>query len=482
MQPYFQNEGVAIYQKDCRDMSELPDESVDLVVTDPPYQLSSTSRPRPDQSASGSYGREVPFSRQQSRIRGFMGKEWDVLPPVEVWRECLRVLKPGAFAFVMTTPRQDSLCQILMDLTNAGFQMSFSSLYWAYAQGFPKAANMAKMVDKRLGAEREVIGETQWIDGAKRKALPKKATVDYAGGWQGTGYGLPITLPATPQAKALEHSFAGFQPKPAIEIILVAMRPLFEKTYVDQALKNRKGITWLGDCRIPYESEEDRGKTKVGFSSSMPVRDGWHGHDESFKPESNMNQSGRFPADLLVSDDVLNDGRVTKSGKDAVRRQEGMFVEHKLGGLGNPQVYHPDSGSFSRYFDLDRWWEERIKELPASVQKTFPFLIVSKASKGEKNKGIGDAALRTKHGSTPRKNEAENKSPNPHPTVKPVKLLSFLITLGSREGDTVLDNFGGSGTTAVAAPLLGRKCVMYETEEKYCEIAANRCRQATMKI
>ncbi|GAH84579.1 unnamed protein product, partial [marine sediment metagenome] len=77
------------------------------------------------------------------------------------------------------------------------------------------------------------------------------------------------------------------------------------------------------------------------------------------------NKAGRFPANLLVSDDVLNDGRVTKSGKDAVRRQEGMFIEHKLGGLGDPQVYHPDSGSFSRYFDLDKWWA-----------KTFPFLIV----------------------------------------------------------------------------------------------------------
>lgn len=140
-----------IYCGDCQElMKDIPDNSIDLIVTDPPYQLSSTSRARPDQTKEGSYGKEVPFLRQQSRIKkGFMGKEWDVLPPIEVWKESLRILKPGAFAFIMTTPRQDSLCQILMDLTNAGFFMGFSSIYWTYASGFPKASNISKMVDKK---------------------------------------------------------------------------------------------------------------------------------------------------------------------------------------------------------------------------------------------------------------------------------------------------------------------------------------------
>ncbi|GAG66891.1 unnamed protein product [marine sediment metagenome] len=128
-----------VYCGDCKElMGYIPNNTIDLIVTDPPYQLSSTSRARPDQTKEGSYGKEVPFSRQQSRIKkGFMGKKWDILPPIEVWKESLRILKPGAFAFIMTTPRQDSLCQILMDLTNAGFFMGFTSIYWTYASGFP---------------------------------------------------------------------------------------------------------------------------------------------------------------------------------------------------------------------------------------------------------------------------------------------------------------------------------------------------------
>lgn len=171
-----------IYCGDCEKlMKHIPDNSIDLIVTDPPYQLSSTSRARPDQTKEGSYGREVPFSRQQSRItKGFMGKEWDVLPPIEVWKESLRILKSGALAFIMTTPRQDSLCQILIDLTNAGFYMSFSSIYWTYASGFPKASKseknkgLAGLEEKRGGSMEANITDKMQLGGASLKGEHKE--------------------------------------------------------------------------------------------------------------------------------------------------------------------------------------------------------------------------------------------------------------------------------------------------------------------
>ena len=96
----------------------LEDDSVDLVVTDPPYGIS------------------------------FMGKDWDkAVPGVDIWRECLRVLKPGAFAFVMSGPRMDCLSEMGKRLAEAGFEIGFSPIYWAYASGFPKAANIGKLVD-----------------------------------------------------------------------------------------------------------------------------------------------------------------------------------------------------------------------------------------------------------------------------------------------------------------------------------------------
>ena len=128
--PFFETPNGLLYCADCLDLlKQMPDESVDLIVTDPPYGYS------------------------------FMGKDWDkAVPPIEVWSECVRVLKPGAFAFVMSAPRQDVLGQMIYRLDRAGFRTDLTSLYHTYASGFPKAMNIGKAVDKRLKANRKVIG------------------------------------------------------------------------------------------------------------------------------------------------------------------------------------------------------------------------------------------------------------------------------------------------------------------------------------
>ena len=141
---------------DClEELKKLDDDSVDLLCTDPPYGY------------------------------GFMGKHWDTFQEkkstksqsvgwmspgmtkstygmkeffVPIWKEALRVLKPGAFSFVMSAPRSDVQMVMLQTLQEAGFDVSFSPIYWTYATGFPKAMNIGKAVDKRLGKEREVIG------------------------------------------------------------------------------------------------------------------------------------------------------------------------------------------------------------------------------------------------------------------------------------------------------------------------------------
>ena len=453
MEPFYQDSLRSIYLGDSKKiLPKLPAESIDLLCTDPPYGIS------------------------------FMGKDWDkALPDKAIWAECLRVLKPGAFAFVMSIPRSDCLSRMIISLEDVGFRVDFTPIYWTYASGFPKAQNIGKAVDKRLGVEREVIGKR-----TDRAATPK---LDIRGG-NLIASNRPqidlsdITAPATPQAKALDGSYGGFQPKPAVEVIIVAMKPLSGKTFVDQALKNRKGITWLDDGRIPLQGiEEHRTEGKSGLGKS--VYGEYKNEPLELSDLPRYNNQGRFPANLLVSDDVLNDGRVSKSGQDAIRKKEGMFLEHRLGGKGNQQVFHPDSGSFSRYFDLDKWWA-----------KTFPFLIVPKASKSEKEKlldmprvvktglplrdGSGDYV--ENEGGDGSQSTRQTKAKNIHPTIKPIKLMSYLITLGSREGDTVLDPFLGSGTTALATSLLSRKCVSIEIKRSYCEIAANRCRQMVLEL
>jgi len=236
------------------------------------------------------------------------------------------------------------------------------------------------------------------------------------------------------------------------------------KTYVDQALKNGKGVTWLDDCRIPagenldgsaYQKKD--GKTGAGKA----YEGGW----EHIQEEFNQPQ-GRFPANLLVSDDCLNDGKVRTSGTGfkGSQRNPTCFSGFKDDSP-NPSI-GGDSGSYSRYFDLDKWWA-----------KTFPFLIVPKASKSEKNKGLegcDDKYSPTMGGGIGIKDARDVRKKNFHPTVKPLKLMSYLISLGSREKDLILDPYVGSGTTCLAARLLGRKYVGIDNNKEYLEIARKR--------
>lgn len=502
-------------------LQQLPDDSIDLVVTDPPYGYS------------------------------FMNKDWDkTVVSTEVWKECLRVLKAGAFAFIMSAPRQDVLSRMICNLQDAGFRTDFTSIYWTYASGFPKAANVSKLVDKRNGkgfnpefreylnkqrqkkgltfqdinrylgysdkggnfasdllgdkldnrylfpslqnytklkilldldnrfdelvereeAEREIIGQNKKADlknhvyfGDLEQAKIKGRTIGY-----GT---FDITKSATEQAKRLDGSYAGFQPKPALEVILVVMKPLSEKTFVDQALKNGKGITWLDSCHIPFQNEHDKEVQRRNCEDHTSKQHMFFNslQNPSF---SKPDEKGRFPANLLVSDDSLNDGKIRKKSGRPNLVNKIYNVKGNVYGKYNDTTkyknscYLDDVNSYSRYFDLDAWYSAQ-------------FIITPKASSGERNKGLSDLEPTTVNDGrkTPIDNpfqRGETQRHNTHPTVKPLKLFSYLITMGSRPNDIILDPFIGSGTTAIAAHHLNRKFIGIEKNPEYYEIAQKR--------
>jgi len=263
-------------------LKSIPSESVDCMVTDPPYGLA------------------------------FMNKDWDkAVPDVNIWKECLRVMKPGAFAFVMCSPRSDVQAEMVIKLKEAGFEVGFTPIYWVYASGFPKSMNISRSVDRKLGYERKITGTDQnfgradsgiyqmRVDGVNKKVFER------------------YDEPSSEEAKKLDGSYAGFQPKPAVEVIIVVMKPLSEKTYIDQALKNGKGITWLDDGRIPYDSNQENTHRII----KVPRFNGTHyANGDHYDPrneignwEAGGNTKGRFPANLLVQDDVLDIGKITKS-------------------------------------------------------------------------------------------------------------------------------------------------------------------------
>lgn len=467
---------------DCiKEMKKMPDNSIDMILTDPPYGI------------------------------GFMGKEWDkfneIVNPqgayekkkgfkklprqstkcmleffLPIWKGCLRILKPGAFAFVMAIPRQDVLARAIIGLEDAGFKIGFTSLYWAFASGFPKAGNISKMVDKRLGVERKVIGQKK--RGSVEEAKKRGTTFTQAKANRTNkdifGYGIEdITLPATSQAKSLDGSYAGFQPKPAVECILVAMKPLSEKTYVDQALKNRKGITWLDDCRIPYKQVEPNFRPNANKHEMQDTEGGIVKLDKTWD-RNKFDPQGRFPANLVANGDVLNDGKIQKSGK-AIRHNKGYIASQNIKFTQSRSDWkqdmgYGDSGSFHRYFNLDKWAVEK------GVKDTFPFLIVPKASKSEKNRGLDGLEEKREQISMNKNYEGNNGSvrtknlsnKNFHPTVKPIKLGCYLITLASREGDVMLDPFCGSGSFLISAKVTNRRYIGIDNVEEYCNISRKR--------
>lgn len=396
-------------------LKQIPSDTIDLVATDPPYGLNFMNSKSFDDRA---------------------------LPPLEVWRECLRVLKPGAFMFVMSAPRSDLLYRMMQRVEDAGFSVAFTPIFWAFASGMPKAMNVSKAVDKKLGAKREIIGYAG--DGANRKTSPYNTDHGYNSNNLTPPGNLPVTAPATPQAKALDGSYAGFQPKPAVEVVIVAMKPLSEKNYVNQALTNNKGVTWLDDGRIPFASKQDieNAKTVHGVSGQQgEIYGKWRDEPQP----SEVNTKGRFAANLLVSDDALNDGIMRKTGD--ITPYERKNTQYAQTDSGLPSQYtgtHTgDIGSFSRYFDLDAWAQAHLSQ----------FVITPKASKSEKNKGV----------------EA-----NKHPTVKPKKLFAYLISIGSRENDIVLDPYVGSGSSIIAAKHLQRRFIGIDINSEFVDMANKR--------
>lgn len=247
----------------------------------------------------------------------------------------------------------------------------------------------------------------------------------------------------------------------------------FLKPELSKFTKSGYGCTFLGNCRIPYNNEtpnvggranHDRGEEGYGFKLRADVT---------------ANQEGRFPSHLLVEDNILDIGQNFKS-KSFITKEDtkggsgfSLTFKHKEGEIGG----HDDEGDLSRYFSLDAWYTKNVEELPDYIQRIYPFLYVPKPSPNERNENLNieeEQKWLNGGGETGITDRQNVKTKNVHPTVKPIKLMTYLVTLGSRSGDTVLDPFMGSGTTGVACKILHRNFIGFEINVKYFEIAKER--------
>lgn len=369
----------------CLDtLKELPDNSIDSIVTDPPYEL------------------------------GFMGKSWDstgIAYSVELWSECLRVLKHGGHLVAFSGSR--TVFPMGVAIAEAGFEVR-DMISWIYTSGFPKSLDISKAIDNKLGVsdQRKVIQKSQnGIAGGTGEHNGIEKSYGYRGDFN-------ITAPASPQAQQWQGW--GTALKPAQEPAVLARKPIDSdcSTVAENVLKWGTGGINIDAGRFPYgddchfgdtselkaeqkPSSQSRGVAVSGFS------DGTLRNEYFYDPKH-----GRWPANVYQCKKPQRsekeqglDHLTGKTGAEATQRKEGSD------GLNSPRA------------------------------------------------GAGRTAEHVK---------------NFHPTVKPIKLMRWLCRLLTPQGGTVLDPFLGSGTTAVSAILEGFNAVGCEMTEDYYPIIQGR--------
>jgi len=398
---------------DCLEvLRSMPDGSVDAIVTDPPYGLS------------------------------FMGKRWDYdVPSVEIWRECLRVLKPGGHLLAFAGTRTQH--RMAVRIEDAGFEIR-DMIAWVYGSGFPKSLDVSKAIDKAAGAERVVIGSRIKGGIGSSQTFAQDA-------WTQANRGpieLDITAPATDAASQWQGW--GTALKPALEPITVARKPLVG-TVAENVLQHGTGALNVDGCRVGTEDDCARKPslvhdTAAGFGKGAAM--GGRGHD-----------AGRWPANLIHdgSDEVVacfpaNAGASAPvKGTEVSRASVGRVTGERDR---VPGAFHADSGSAARFF------------------------YCAKASKADRDEGLeGFETRNNMRVNGPRENESAKHATlraNHHPTVKPTDLMRYLCRLVTPPGGVVLDPFTGSGSTGKAAVLEGFRFIGIERDPQYIEIARAR--------
>lgn len=396
----------------------LPDNSVDSIVTDPPYEL------------------------------GFMGKSWDssgIAYSTELWSECLRVLKPGGHLLAFGGSR--TWHRIAVAIEDSGFQVR-DSIAWLYGSGFPKSLDISKAIDKAAGAEREVVGKATHHSNQHSFADSDK--------YSGTEFRADITAPATPEAQQWEGW--GTALKPAFEPVVVARKPLIG-TVAENVLTHGTGGLNIDGSRIGLAEDKRAAGTRTYKAGTLAG--GLNG--EGTLQEAPHDGLGRWPSNVILDpytaellDEQSGISQSKAGGKSGTNANPMSWVEanadRERGG-------HNDSGGASRFFYIakasrrDR--NEGLEELP---------LIKGGAMSGAEYR----EGKPTNH----------PVRQNFHPTVKPTDLMRYLVKLVTPPGGVVLDPFTGSGSTGKAAILEGFDFIGIELTEEYLPIIEGRLAHA----
>lgn len=378
-----------IYAGDCLEiLPGLADEFVDAVVTDPPYEL------------------------------GFMGRAWDasgIAYNVDLWKQCLRVLRPGGhlLAFGGTRTSHRLTCAI----EDAGFEIR-DSIVWIYGSGFPKSLDVSKAIDKAAGIWRGRAGDIDTLNGSMGGA-----------NYERTDKGNPVT------DDAKRWTGWGTALKPSHEPIVVARKPLARgATVAANVLAHGTGALNIDACRVGTTREVPASHSKTASAVGV-VGIGARRLESELDPNI-----GRWPTNVVLDDmaaaelDEQSGATKSRAGRRNAPKAAGTYGA--FAGDDPDRLGHEDEGGASRFFPVFRYQ--------------------AKAPTRERPKVDGVA----------------------HPTVKPLELMRWLVRLVTPVDGILLEPFAGSGTTIEACMLEGMRCIGIEREESYGPLIAERMARA----
>lgn len=409
------SDSVTLYLGDCLAvLGTLEPDTFDSCVTDPPYHLTSIVKRFKQMGPNDKKLTMGPVNPYQRTAGGFMNQQWDggdIAFRPETWAAVYRVLKPGAHLVAFGAPK--NFHRLACAIEDAGFEIR-DTLAWLFGSGFPKSHDVSKAIDRAAGAEREIVGSKFGLPGYRTGPLGGNEI--YGAGLANGDASCAITAPATDAAR--EWSGWGTALKPAYEPIILARKPLSEKTVAANVLRWGTGAINVDGCRVP---------TSDGYTENC-VTQGINTAQTSYAPAVARRTfapaaEGRFPAN------VVHDG-----SEEVV----GMFPETLSGAL---SPGHGSGNSFG---------------IGNDDKKPRPI----------------NASYGNDHGSAARffysaKADSDDRLGSKHPTVKPLDLMQWLVRLVTPKGGRVLDPFAGTGTTGEAAWRESMRADLIEREAEY---------------
>ena len=439
---------------DCLEtLRTMPDNSVDSIVTDPPYGLS------------------------------FMGKRWDYdVPSVEIWAECLRVLKPGGHLLAFAGTRTQH--RMAVRIEDAGFEIR-DMIAWVYGSGFPKSLDVSKAIDKIDAAEaqeRRRLVFTAWV---RSQGVTSRQIDEATGTNMGGHYTTAASQPAIMTREHLEACRHLFDDVPEWVEREADQRTVESENFKRREVLAERTMTQGGGNALQLRAGELR---EVEANITAPATDAarqWQGWGTALKPALEPITVARKPLVGTVAANVLQHGTGALN-IDGCR----VAAEKATGWKGDGSKLYEGGlsreGGEARPQDAGRWPANLIHDgsEPADLLgEAARFFYCAKASKRDRDEGLEGFELKQTHDRKPdgkSKLEFSSQRPraNTHPTVKPTDLMRYLCRLVTPPGGTVLDPFTGSGSTGKAARLEGFKFIGCEMSPEYLEIARARIESA----